>query len=90
MTVEPNWVAVIDPRTNEVVDAVPAGTEPGPITSGGGAIWVGNAGNVDGKSVTRINPSSRKVVETIALDATPTGVAFGHGYLWVAHGLTGR
>jgi len=90
MTVEPNWVAVIDPRTNEVVDAVPAGTEPGPITSGGGAIWVGNAGNVDGKSVTRINPSSRKVVETIALDATPTGVAFGHGYLWVAHGLTGQ
>jgi serine/threonine-protein kinase len=90
MTVEPNWVAVIDPRTNEVVDAVPAGTEPGPIASGGGAIWVGNAGNVDGKSVTRIDPSTRKVVETIALDATPTGVAFGHGYLWVAHGLTGQ
>ena len=90
ITVEPNWVAVIDPKTNDVVDAVPAGTEPGAIASGGGAIWVGNAGNVDGKSVTRINPRSRKVVDTIALDATPTGVAFGHGYLWVAHGLTGQ
>ena len=90
ITVEPNWVAVIDPKTNDVVDAVPAGTEPGPITSGGGAVWVGNAGNVDGRSVTRINPRSRKVVETIALDATPTGVAFGHGSLWVAHGLTGQ
>ena len=90
ITVEPNWVAVIDPKTNDVVRAVPAGTEPGPITSGGGAVWVGNAGNVDGKSVTRINPRTRKVVETVALDATPTGVAFGHGYLWVAHGLTGQ
>ena len=53
ITVEPNWVAVIDPKTNDVVDAVPAGTEPGPIAFGGGAVWVGNAGNVDGKSVTR-------------------------------------
>ena len=90
ITVEPNSVAVIDPKTNAVVDAVSAGTEPGPITSGGGAVWVGNAGNVTGKSVTRIDPRSRKVVETIPLDATPTGVAFGHGHLWVAHGLTGQ
>ena len=90
ITVEPNWVAVIDPKTNDVVDAVPAGTEPGPITFGRGAVWVGNAGNVEGRSVTRINPTSRKVVETIPLDATPTGVAFGHGHLWVAHGLTGQ
>ena len=70
ITVEPNWVAVIDPKTNEVVDAVPAGVGPGPIAFGGGAVWVGN---LDGKSVTRIDPASRKVVETIPLDATPTG-----------------
>ena len=57
ITVEPNWVAVIDPKTNEVVEAVPAGIGPGPIAFGGGAIWVGNAGNVDGKSVTRIDPA---------------------------------
>jgi len=90
ITVEPNSVAVIDPKANNVVDAVSAGTEPGPITAGGGAVWVGNAGNVTGKSVTRINPRSRKVVETIPLDATPSGMAFGHRYLWVAHGLTGQ
>jgi YVTN family beta-propeller protein len=87
ITVEPNWVAVIEPKTNDVVGAVPAGVEPGPITSGGGAVWVGN---LDDKSVTRIDPASRKFVETITLDKTPTGVAFGHGDLWVAHGLTGE
>ncbi len=87
LTVEPNWVAVIDPKTNEVLEPVPAGVEPGPIAFGGDAVWVGNLG---GKSVTRIGPASRKVVETIAIDATPTGVAFGHGKLWVAHGHTGQ
>ena len=86
VTVAPNWVGVIDPKTNEVVDAVQAGTRPGPITADGGAVWVAN---LDDGSVTRIDPSSRKVVDTIEVDATPTGVAFGHGFLWVAHGLTG-
>jgi YVTN family beta-propeller protein len=87
LTVEPNWVAVIDPKTNDVVKTVPAGVEPGPITFGGGAVWVGN---LAGKSVTRIDPASRTFVETIPLDRTPTGVAFGHGKLWVAHGHTGQ
>jgi YVTN family beta-propeller protein len=87
LTVEPNWVAVIDPKTDDVVGAVPAGVEPGPITVGGGAVWVGN---LAGKSVTRIDPASRKVVETVAVDRTPTGVGFGHGKLWVAHGHTGQ
>ena len=87
LTVEPNWVAVIDPKTDHVVSAVPAGVEPGPITFGGGAVWVGN---LDDKSVTRIDPASRKVVHTMPIDATPTGVAFGHGKLWVAHGHTGQ
>ena len=87
LTVEPNWVAVIDPKTDDVVGAVPAGVEPGPITFGGGAVWVGN---LAGKSVTRIDPASRKVVDTIAVDRSPTGVGFGHGRLWVAHGHTGQ
>ena len=87
LTVEPNWVAVIDPKRDDVVGAVPAGIGPGPITVGGGAVWVGN---LDDKSVTRIDPTSMKVVKTITLDKTPTGVAFGHGKLWVAHGHTGQ
>jgi YVTN family beta-propeller protein len=87
ITVEPNWVAVIDPRTNDVVDAVQAGIRPGSIAAGGGAVW---AGNLDDGSVTRIDPRSRKVVDTIEVDATPTGVAYGHRSLWVAHGLTGE
>ena len=87
VTVRPNGVGIIDPKTNEVVDAVQAGIRPGPITADGGSVW---AANVDDGSVTRIDPTTRKVVDTIEVDATPTGVAFGHGSLWVAHGLTGE
>ena len=44
VTVLPNSVAVIDPDTGLVVDAVSVGTRPGPITSGAGSVWVGNLG----------------------------------------------
>ena len=80
ITVEPNWVGIIDPKSNDVVDQVPAGIRPGPIAAGGGSVY---AANLDGKSLTRIDPASTKVVDTIPLDATPNGVAFGHGHVWV-------
>ena len=83
----PNSVAVIDPATNDVVATVPTGKLPGPITVGGGSVWVGN---LEDKSLTRIDPVSRRVVDTVSLDATPTGVAFVAGSVWVAHGLTGQ
>ena len=87
ITVEPNWVGIIDPKSNRVVDQVPAGIRPGPLAAGGGSVY---AANLDGKSLTRIDPDSTKVVDTIPLDATPNGVAFGHGHVWVVHGLTGQ
>jgi len=87
VTVPPNSAAVIDPRTNRVVAAVPVGIRPGPIISGGGSIWVGN---IDDRTVHRIDPSTRTVVKTISLGATPTGLAFGAGALWVAHGRRGQ
>ena len=83
----PNSVAVIDPATNDVVATVPTGKLPGPVTVGGGSVWVGN---LEDKSLTRIDPASRTVVDTVSLDATPTGVAFSAGSVWIAHGLTGQ
>ena len=87
VTVPPNSAAVIDPRTNRVVAAVPVGIRPGPVISGGGSIWVGN---IEDRTVHRIDPSTKSVVKTILLRATPTGLAFGAGALWVAHGRRGQ
>ena len=83
MPVEANSLAVIDTKANGVVDDIPFGTKPGPVTRGEGSIWVGN---VDDKSVTRIDANTRKVVRNIPLNHTPTGLAFGFGEVWIAHG----
>jgi YVTN family beta-propeller protein len=88
VTVLPNQVAVIDPETNRVVEAVQVGTRPGPIAAGVGSVWVGN---LDDKTVTRIDDRRRTLIRTIPLDnRTPTGLAFGFDAVWVAHGRLGQ
>jgi YVTN family beta-propeller protein len=86
--VPPNQVGVIDPRTNEIVAAIPVGIQPGPIAAGAGSIWVGNLRD---RNLTKIDPQERAVVATVSLgDRTPTGVAAGAGAVWVVHGLRGE
>ena len=85
-TVEPNFVAVIDPDTNRVTSTVQVGIRPGPVAEGGGSIWVGN---LDGKSLTRIDPATREVKQTIPLPATPDAIAVGAGGVWVVNGRLG-
>jgi YVTN family beta-propeller protein len=87
VAVRPNTVAVIDPATNEVVDAVQVGLRPGPITAGPIAIWVGN---LDDRNLTRIDGGSRRPAGTVDLGGrTPTGLAFDRGAVWAAHGRLG-
>ena len=84
----PNHVGVIDPETNTVIGSVPVGTGPGPIATGAGSLWVGNA--VD-RTITRISLGRRVPAATISLDGrTPTGIDFGGSGLWVAHGARGE
>jgi YVTN family beta-propeller protein len=84
--VEPNFVAVVDPGANRVVDSVPAGARPLGVAVSKGAVWIAN---VDDETLSRIEPRTRTLVRTIGLDATPTGVAFGSGSVWVANGILG-
>jgi YVTN family beta-propeller protein len=86
VTVRPNSVGVIDPNSNRVVAQVQVGARPGPITAGGGAIWVGNQ---DDRTLSRIDPKSLSTSRTISLGRTPTDVAYGEGAVWVANGLLG-
>ena len=84
VAVPPNSVAVIDAKTNRVVDTVPVGVRPGPLAAGLGSVWVGN---IDDESLSRIDLKTRRVVKTISLEATPTATAVGLGAVWVVHGL---
>jgi DNA-binding SARP family transcriptional activator/ABC-type oligopeptide transport system substrate-binding subunit len=66
--VQPNSVAVIDPRSGDVVADVPVGVDPGSIAAGFGSVWVGNL--TDG-TVSRIAPASDRVVRTITVGVPP-------------------
>ena len=66
---------------------VPVGIRPGPVTAGGGAVWVGS---LDEGTLAARRSGARTVAQTFSLGATPTGLAYGAGAVWVAHGLTGE
>jgi streptogramin lyase len=57
IVVVPNSVAVINARTNEIVDDVIVGDYPGPIAAGNGSVWVGNIG---ANTMTEINAQTRE------------------------------
>jgi YVTN family beta-propeller protein len=83
VTVLPNSVGIIDPKSNKVIAQVSVGSRPGAIAFGEGSVWVANGSD---RSVSRIDPRTR-AVRTIFLGRTPTGIAVGGGAVWVAHGL---
>ncbi len=78
-------VAVIDAKTNRVVDSIAVGPEPLSIASGAGGIWVGD---VKDGIVRRIDPATRRVTP-IAITAPAIGLATGLGSVWVATGSNG-
>jgi YVTN family beta-propeller protein len=85
---EPDSLAVIDPSTNRVVDAVAVGSRPARVAIGLGSIWVANAGD---RTVSRVDPASRKA-RTIpsGTSSTLTTLAVGEGFAWVGAGIAGR
>jgi class 3 adenylate cyclase/ABC-type oligopeptide transport system substrate-binding subunit/streptogramin lyase/predicted Ser/Thr protein kinase len=81
-------IAKIDPRTNEVVQAVPIGHDGG-WTVGDGSVWVAN---MDKPEVIRVNGQYGSITR-ISLPkpsdgstANPQGIAYGAGSLWVGQG----
>ena len=80
VTVEGNYVAVIDPDSNRVTDAISVGSRPGAIASGSGSLWVANR---DDQNVSRIDPDTSSVTKVIPVVDTPTGLAAVDGATWV-------
>jgi YVTN family beta-propeller protein len=86
ITVPPNSVGIIDPKTNEVVGHVPVGSRPDAVDVGEGGVWIAN---IDDKTLMRVDPDTRTVEHTFLLDATPYGIVVGFGAVWIANGLAG-
>jgi class 3 adenylate cyclase/streptogramin lyase len=81
--VGPTALAVIDPASNKVVDAIELGFTSNLIAAGEGYVWVVNP---KGGTIARIDPHTREVhaFGITTGDAVPFGLAVGHGSVWVA------
>ncbi len=82
VVVRSNSVALIDPRTNAVVDDIMVGSSPSSVAVGEGAVWVLNG---DDRTVSRIDLET-KSVRTIAAGSNPSDLAVGNGAVWVVNG----
>ncbi len=79
-----NSVAVIDPESNKVVDAVPVGVRPASVAVGEGSVWVANT---EDETVSRIDAQTHELVRTIPVGEYPADVAVAAGSVWVALGV---
>ena len=88
LTEDSHAVAVIDPSTNQVDEALSVGTRPGSLAFDreSGSLWVAN---VDDETVTHIDPGRRRVGRTVSIGGPPTGLAAGGGALWVTSSKPG-
>jgi YVTN family beta-propeller protein len=80
-----NAVAIIDPRTSDVADAIPVGEDPGPIAATDGRVWALNLGNA---TLSQIDARTRRVVETTGVggDRPAGNLAATPANLWIAEG----
>ncbi len=79
VAVPPNSLAAIDPKTNDVVAAVPVGIRPASVLFAHGALWVANLGD---DTVLRIDPTTKRVIKTIATGTAPGGLVGTPDAVW--------
>jgi peptide/nickel transport system substrate-binding protein len=78
---ESGTISRIDPRSNEVVDAIQVGNGPSALAVGLGAVW--SANRQDG-TVSRIDPVASRVTDTVTAGRAPAALAIAGDALWVA------
>ena len=76
----PNSLAVIDIRSDRLVDAVAVGARPGGVAFGSGSLW---AANLDDQTISRVDPKTLRTLRTIKVAGPPTGIAASAGGAWV-------
>jgi YVTN family beta-propeller protein len=69
VSVPPNSVAVIDPGSGSVIDAIRTDENPGAVSAGAGGLWVLN---LNSATLSRIDLRTRRVVATRGLGGTPS------------------
>jgi DNA-binding SARP family transcriptional activator/streptogramin lyase len=84
VTVSNNSVAVVDARTNRIIDDIVAGDYPGPLAASDDSVWAGNIGD---NTVMAIDAKTRKRGFAVAVQQ-PLDLAVSGSRLWVANGTS--
>jgi YVTN family beta-propeller protein len=84
--VPPDSVGVIDPESDEIVDAIDVGESPGPIVASGSSVFVGNRNS---QTVSQLNISRREEDETFGAGGQIGDLAVADGAVWVSDSFTG-
>lgn len=79
ISVRPNSLAVINPRSERVEADVAVGARPTRVAVEGDDVWVLNA---DDRTVSRVDASTHHV-RTVSVGGTPSDLAVGGGAAWV-------
>jgi DNA-binding SARP family transcriptional activator/DNA-binding beta-propeller fold protein YncE len=84
VAVSNNSVAVVDARTDRIVDDVVTGDYPGPLVAAGGSVWVGNTGD---NTIMAIDAKTRARGFADAVQQ-PLDLAVTGDRLWIANGTS--
>jgi hypothetical protein len=84
--VPPNSVGIIDPDSNEIVDAIEVGESPGPIEASGSSVFVGNRNS---ETVSQLSISQREEVDAFGTGGRLSDLAVEPGAVWVSDSFRG-
>lgn len=82
-----NSLVEIDQDTGALVDDIPVGTSPGPVTVASQSVW---AASGDDHTLTQVDLATNKVVNTYGLGAAPTALTASQGIVWISDGFDGK
>ncbi len=82
LSVPPNSVALVDPRSLEAVAAVPVGNAPTAIAASPRWTWVVNSNDGAG-TISRIDARTRRVASTFSVGGSPRALVYAFGSLWI-------
>jgi DNA-binding beta-propeller fold protein YncE len=79
----PNSLGVVDPVSQELVQAIPVGNSPTEVAASDDWVWVLNANDGAG-TISRIDAETQSRVSTFSVGGIPRNLLFAFGSLWVA------
>ena len=84
LTIAPNSLGAIDPRSNRLVAQLPLGSSPTAVSVDSDGVWVADGGR---HQLIAVDPQRLEVVRRVALQSIPTAIAVEGNLVWATNPL---